>query len=66
MADRNDRNSKASKRAVVQAIDVNSKSRTHVSDPTHIAYEDRNMDIHHLSPKARRLLGFPAFGIEVE
>jgi len=61
MADNRDRNSKAAKRSVANpTVDSTNNRKTHVADPTHIAYVDRTFPIGHLTPKARQNLGFPA------
>ena len=58
MADKNDRNSKAAKRAVVQAVSIESGKRTHIADPLHIAYTERGIYLGHLTRRARKMLGF--------
>lgn len=58
MADRNDRNSKQAKRQTDKAVvDSHGKTRTYIHDPKHMAYDDRTMDVHHLTRNARICLG---------
>jgi hypothetical protein len=55
-----DRNSKKAKRQIDNAAAVSQGDKTHITDPTHIAYQDRSFPVNHLTPKAREMLGFPA------
>lgn len=60
------RSSKRAKREFAQAVDTTHGKRTEVSNPMHMAYDDRDTPIYHLTPRARRMLGFDPFASELQ
>lgn len=59
MSDTSPRKTKKAKREFAQEVDSTGAKRTFINDPKHLAYNDRNMPVHHLTRRAREALGFP-------